>query len=57
MSQKLEVSADAEALWRQILVEGHRPLRMAHLVFRHLPSAPRCKVCHNPFEGIGGWSA
>jgi hypothetical protein len=40
MSEKLAVSADAEAQWRQILVEGHRPLRMAHLVFRHLPSAP-----------------
>ena len=54
MSEKLEASADAEAQWRQILVEGHRPLRMAHLVFRHLPSPPRCKVCHNPFDGIGG---
>jgi adenylate cyclase len=23
-------------------------------VFRYLPSAPRCKVCNNPFAGIGG---
>jgi adenylate cyclase len=23
-------------------------------VFRYVPSAPRCKVCNNPFGGIGG---
>jgi adenylate cyclase len=23
-------------------------------VFRHLPSDPRCKVCGNPFAGVGG---
>src|SRR6267378_3386124 len=23
-------------------------------MFRYLPSAPRCKVCHNPFGGFGG---
>jgi adenylate cyclase len=23
-------------------------------MFRYLPSAPRCKVCHNPFGGLGG---
>jgi adenylate cyclase len=23
-------------------------------VFRHLPSPPRCKVCNNPFGGLGG---
>ena len=23
-------------------------------VFRHLPSDPRCKVCGNPFGGVGG---
>jgi adenylate cyclase len=54
MLEKLEVSAETEAQWRQILIEGHRPLRMAHLLFRHLPSPPRCHVCHNPFGGIGG---
>lgn len=40
--------------WRKLLTEGHRPLRVAHALFRHLPSPPRCKVCHNPFGGIGG---
>ena len=40
--------------WRKLLTEGHRPLLIAHKVFKHLPSAPRCKVCHNPFGGVGG---
>jgi adenylate cyclase len=40
--------------WRRILLEGHGPLRLAHCLFRYLPSAPRCKVCHNPFSGVGG---
>ena len=43
-----------EERWRKILTEGHTPLRISHLLFRYLPSAPRCKVCHNPFGGIGG---
>lgn len=44
----------ADAHWHKLLVDGHRPLRIAHWVFRHLPSPPRCKVCHNPFGGVGG---
>ena len=40
--------------WRRILIEGHRPMRLARHTFRHFPSAPRCKVCANPFAGIGG---
>jgi adenylate cyclase len=44
----------ASETWHKVLIEGHRPLRVAHVVFRHLPSAPRCKVCHNPFGGVGG---
>ncbi|MGD0076064.1 MAG: adenylate/guanylate cyclase domain-containing protein [Candidatus Binataceae bacterium] len=43
-----------EVRWRRILLEGHEPLRMAHRMFRHLPSPPRCKLCHNPFGGVGG---
>jgi adenylate cyclase len=27
---------------------------VAHRLFRYLPGPPRCKVCHNPFGGIGG---
>jgi adenylate cyclase len=40
--------------WRKILTEGHRPLTIARHAFRHIPSAPRCKVCANPFGGVGG---
>ena len=42
------------ARWRAILTDGHAPLvRMRH-VFRFVPSAPRCKLCNNPFGGAGG---
>jgi adenylate cyclase len=37
-----------------VLVDGHERLRRAQRLFRHLPSAPRCKLCHNPFGGVGG---
>ena len=43
-----------EVVWRKVLLEGNQPLLMAHRMFRHLPSPPRCKLCHNPFGGIGG---
>jgi adenylate cyclase len=46
--------ASNEVVWRKLLLEGHQPLIMAHRLFRHLPRAPRCKLCHNPFGGIGG---
>jgi adenylate cyclase len=48
----------AEALrsdeWRVILTEGHGSLVRARRLFRLLPSDPRCKVCNNPFGGVGG---
>ncbi len=44
----------SEETWRRLLIEGHQPLLKAHRIFRHLPSPPRCKLCHNPFGGIGG---
>jgi adenylate cyclase len=37
--------------WRELLMEGHRPVRVAHRMFRHVPGPPRCKMCHNPFVG------
>jgi adenylate cyclase len=51
-----EAQADAAAIerWRKILSEGHRPIHLAHRLFRYLPSPPRCKICHNPFGGVGG---
>lgn len=48
-------AVDAESSeWRTILTEGHRSMVRARHVWRHLPSAPRCKVCSSPFGGIGG---
>ena len=47
-------SQQHEQEWRKILIEGHRPLSLARHAFRLVPSAPRCKVCANPFGGVGG---
>jgi adenylate cyclase len=40
--------------WRLLLTEGHAHLVKARHVFRYLPSAPRCKMCNNPFGGPAG---
>lgn len=40
--------------WERLLVEGYEPLKATQKIFRHLPSEPRCKLCQNPFGGIGG---
>jgi adenylate cyclase len=49
--RKTEFSSEQ---WRRLLTEGHAPLVKARHVFRYLPSAPRCKVCNNPFGGLAG---
>ena len=46
--------SSADDQWHKVLVTGHRPLVVSRHVWRHVPSAPRCKVCANPFGGIGG---
>jgi len=40
--------------WQRLLVDGYEPLKRAQRIFRHLPSEPRCKLCQNPFGGVGG---
>ncbi len=40
--------------WDTLLVKGHEPLKIAQRIFRRLPSDPRCKLCLNPFGGLGG---
>lgn len=40
--------------WEALLVKGHEPLKAAQRVFRRLPHDPRCKLCLNPFGGVGG---
>jgi hypothetical protein len=46
--------ATHEDEWQKVLVHGHRPLVMNRRFWRHVPSPPRCKVCANPFAGLGG---
>src|SRR4051812_13179269 len=43
-----------EAEWHKILTEGHRSFRIGRAIYGRVPSAPRCKVCQNPFGGLGG---
>jgi adenylate cyclase len=40
--------------WDRVLTDGHASLVRARRVFRYLPSAPRCKLCNNPFGGVAG---
>lgn len=54
MAAKRKASATPEQQWTRMLVEGQHSLLRAQRLFRRLPSAPRCKMCHNPFGGIGG---
>jgi len=48
----------AHILWRSYLTGDRSQLdtktRVVRQVFRHLPSAPRCRVCNAPFHGVGG---
>jgi adenylate cyclase len=44
----------AHQRWDTVLTDGHASLVRARQVFRYLPSAPRCKVCSNPFGGPAG---
>jgi adenylate cyclase len=46
--------AGSSERWRLLLTDGHAPLVRARRVFRLIPSPPRCKVCNNPFGGVGG---
>jgi adenylate cyclase len=44
-----------EERWRAMLgAESREALRLRR-TFRRIPSAPRCKMCHAPFKGIGGF--
>jgi class 3 adenylate cyclase len=45
---------DPAEQWTQVLTDGHASLVRARHVFRYLPSAPRCKLCNNPFGGLAG---
>jgi adenylate cyclase len=40
--------------WQALLVNGYEPLKVGQRIFRRLPHDPRCKLCQNPFGGVGG---
>jgi adenylate cyclase len=40
--------------WRALLTGEDPGLHDVRRVWRHLPAAPRCKVCASPTQGIGG---
>jgi adenylate cyclase len=40
--------------WRALLTGEDRLLPHLRRFWRHVPSAPRCKVCASPFHGAGG---
>lgn len=54
MPAEAQANAATTERWRKTLCEGHTRMRFARRLFRYLPSPPRCKVCNNPFGGIGG---
>ncbi len=47
--------ADREETWRGLLTGEHEGLIKLRRTFRHVPSPPRCKLCHAPFTGVGGF--
>ena len=46
--------ATPEEEWRALLTGEHVDMLRLRRTFRRLPAPPRCKMCHAPFEGIGG---
>lgn len=43
-----------EAFWRDYLTRGSSLEHYGRVVFRRVPSEPRCRICAAPFAGIGG---
>ena len=43
-----------EEEWRALLTGSHKEMLRLRRAFRRVPAAPRCKLCHAPFNGIGG---
>lgn len=45
---------DDSAVWRGLLTGRDPSLLRIRRAWRHVPAAPRCKVCASPFHGFGG---
>ena len=52
--ERPERSTQDEEYARSILLGNHPAMRYGRRVFARLPSDPRCKLCANPFGGVGG---
>jgi adenylate cyclase len=46
--------ASADEEWKDLLTGDHADVIRLRRRFRHVPAAPRCKMCHAPFSGVGG---
>jgi adenylate cyclase len=51
-----DVADDAAmtTMWRDLLTGVDSRLLKIRRIWKHVPAAPRCKVCASPFHGIGG---
>jgi len=50
-----ETTADAQLkAWQEVLTKGHPSLTRTRKLMCLLPGPPRCKICNNPFGGVGG---
>ncbi len=64
MSSDKEHDAQIENIWRTYLMTGGTPPGIEQLWFeakmfrpfaKFLPHSPRCRICHYPFAGVGGF--
>lgn len=55
MNHKPDSETEAKLnAWTKALTEGHAGHRALRRAMRFLPGTPRCKICLNPFGGVGG---
>jgi adenylate cyclase len=47
--------ATPEEEWRALLTGDHVGMLALRKAFRGVPTDPRCKLCHAPFGGVGGF--
>lgn len=62
--QETEKEHRAEEVWRTYMTTGNMPdfsgapwhrVHSLRPIVKRLPDEPRCRLCHYPFEGVGGW--
>jgi adenylate cyclase len=63
MTDAQEQDEQVEAIWHTYLLTGSMPdfvgqpwyqKPFTRPIVRRLPAEPRCRLCHNPFHGVGG---